>query len=96
MENLAKRLNIRDQEGWYSLTLNTLKQNGGYGLLQKYNGSPSKLLTNVYPEYPLFSGSPASSPAIQLGYLQVHKCAAPLLEQCGQSTSIHKGHRSQS
>ncbi len=52
MDALATKLNIKDQEGWYSLTTKTMKSHGGHGLLHvKYNGSVTKLLTTVYPEY---------------------------------------------
>ncbi len=51
MDELAKKLNIIDKEEWYKITIKTIQQNGGSGLLSKYNGSPRKLLTTVYPEY---------------------------------------------
>ncbi len=51
MEALARMLNIRDREGWYSVNSSTLRQYGASSLLHKYNGSISKLLATVYPEY---------------------------------------------
>ncbi len=53
MDDLAKKLNISSHGGWYSVRGADLKRNGGWGLLQKYNGSTSKLLMTIYPEYPL-------------------------------------------
>ncbi len=52
LDALAKRLNITDQEDWYKVTRKVFVQNGAGGLLQKYSGSPSKLLAAIYPEYP--------------------------------------------
>ncbi len=54
MDNLAKKLQITDHEGWYKITNSVLRKNGA-ALLYKYNGSPFKLLSAVYPEYPLFT-----------------------------------------
>ncbi len=52
MDELAKELNIKDREDWYKVSSTTLQQNGAYRLLvQKYNGSPSKLLQAVYSQY---------------------------------------------
>ncbi len=51
MNELAEKLNITDQEGWYKVTTKSFLQHGGMGLLEKYNNSPSKLLSTVYPEY---------------------------------------------
>ncbi len=48
---LGLKLNIQNAEGWYKVTSTTLKENGGSGLLEKYKGSVSKLLTTIYPEY---------------------------------------------
>ncbi len=50
VENLSKKLNISSKEGWYAITKATVQQHGGYGLLQKHNGSVSKLLS-IVPEY---------------------------------------------
>ncbi len=55
MDTLAKQLNIYDQDGWYSVTKQTLLKNGGTSLALKYKNSISKLLTTVYPEYLLSS-----------------------------------------
>ncbi len=53
MENLAKKLSIGDQAGWYKLTPNILIQHGGYELIQIYK-QPRKLLETIYPEYLAF------------------------------------------
>ncbi len=57
---LAKKLNITNQQEWYKVTKATLLRHGCGGLLQKYDGSPSKLLAAVFPEY-LFLGDNVSS-----------------------------------
>ncbi len=49
LQNLAKELNIIDQSGWYKISASLLQR---HGLLQKYNGSVSKLLSTIFPEYP--------------------------------------------
>ncbi len=54
MDALAKKLNIKYQEEWYDLTHGIMKKHGGTGLLDRYKNSPSKLLTTVYPEYPVY------------------------------------------
>ncbi len=52
MDELGKKLNITNQDGWYKLRAKELIAFGGRGLLNlKYNGSIHKLLTVVYPEY---------------------------------------------
>ncbi len=53
LNELAKKLNITEASGWYTVTKEVLRQHGGSGLLQTYNNSPSKLLTTLFPEYPL-------------------------------------------
>ncbi len=51
LDQIAKTLNITNQNGWYRVTLKTLLQHGGSELLELYNDSTSKLLSTVYPEY---------------------------------------------
>ncbi len=51
MDEIAKKLNITNHEGWYKATFKMLKTHGATGLLSKYKDSPSLLLTTVYPEY---------------------------------------------
>ncbi len=51
MNEIARKLNIRDPQDWYQITWKTLLHQGARSLLRKYDGSPSKLLQNVYPEY---------------------------------------------
>lgn len=49
MDELTKKLNITDE--WFKITTKALKQHGASRLLQKYDGSPIKLLKTVYPKY---------------------------------------------
>ncbi len=51
MDNLAKKLNIVKQEGWYNVTAAALKRHGAHKLIAKYNNSMTKLLSTVYHEY---------------------------------------------
>ncbi len=51
MEDLAKKLNITSQRGWYKVTSNMFRQYGGNELLQFYKYSPIKLFRTVFPEY---------------------------------------------
>ncbi len=50
---IRSKLNISSPEGWYKVTINMLHFLGAGGLLNKYNNCTSKLLANVYPEYPM-------------------------------------------
>ncbi len=54
LDELAKKLNIRSHDDWYSLTGRTLRKQGGAGLLAKYGGSLTNLFKTVYPEYLVF------------------------------------------
>ncbi len=51
MDNLANKLNITTPNDWYRINLSSFQQHGATSLLQKYDGSVCKLLTNVYPTY---------------------------------------------
>ncbi len=51
MDELGKKLNIKNREEWQTVNKRTLEQNGGRGLLKYYNGSMHKLLASVFPEY---------------------------------------------
>ncbi len=51
MDDLAKQLNISPNDIWNSLSAKSLKEHGGAGLLKKYNGSYTKLLENIFPEF---------------------------------------------
>jgi hypothetical protein len=51
MNDLAKKLNITDYEGWYTVTNRTIRQHGGHGILNQYSQSVSKALAAIYPEY---------------------------------------------
>jgi hypothetical protein len=53
MNQLATKLNITSLDGWYNITGKYITNNGGGGLLKRYEGSISKLLSAIYPEYPL-------------------------------------------
>ncbi len=47
-----KELNLSIPDGLCHLTTTKiLNKKGGYGILNKYNHSPNKLLAAVYPEY---------------------------------------------
>ncbi len=52
LDELAKKLNILDQAGWYNVSRGIISDHGGAGLITKYGGSVKKLLMHVYPEYP--------------------------------------------
>ncbi len=54
MSELAKKLQITEQAGWYSVSSEVFKSNQGYGLLMKYGGSLNKMLQSLYPEYLYF------------------------------------------
>ncbi len=55
MDDLAKKLNITNQDGWYNIKSHTVHEYGGGGLLlNKYNNSLTKLLASVYPEYHIY------------------------------------------
>ncbi len=51
MAELAQKLNITDVKGWKHLTKRSLVKHGGQTLLRKHDGSLSKLLTTLCPEY---------------------------------------------
>ncbi len=51
MDDIAQKLNITSVDGWFTLTGATLRENGGSGLLKKYNHCLPQLLYTVYPEY---------------------------------------------
>ncbi len=51
LDDLAKKLNIKNQEGWYKVSASIVRQNGGPTLLWKYNNSLISMLLSVYPEY---------------------------------------------
>ncbi len=48
MDDLGVKLNIRD---WSELTKDVLITHRGQGLLNHFDGSTSKLLMTVYPQY---------------------------------------------
>ncbi len=51
MDDLAKKLGVTSNEGWYGVTVSNMNQYGLSALLAKYNGSLMSLLADVYPEY---------------------------------------------
>ncbi len=51
MDELAEKLNITDEKGWYKVSLAMMKKYGGLGLVNKYKFSMHKLLTTIYPKY---------------------------------------------
>eukprot|EP01118_Nematostelium_gracile_P016455 TRINITY_DN6819_c0_g1_i1.p1 TRINITY_DN6819_c0_g1~~TRINITY_DN6819_c0_g1_i1.p1 ORF type:complete len:345 (+),score=60.30 TRINITY_DN6819_c0_g1_i1:359-1393(+) len=50
VDYLSKELNITRMEDWYLITAAQIREKGGAGLLGKYNGSPSKMITSVLTE----------------------------------------------
>ncbi len=78
MDGLAKKLNIEDKEDWYKVKGPSLLEHGGGRLLMIYNGSMSKLLSSVYPEYPTFH-YPLTR-LIQVGYVEIWIYTTWLLE----------------
>ncbi len=53
LEDLAKKLKITDQQGWFNVTPEVIIQHGGASILEQYNNSLNALLSTVYPEYPI-------------------------------------------
>lgn len=51
MNWLFNKLNYKTIEDWYNVTGQDIIGNHGGGLLEKYKGSPIKLLSSVFPEY---------------------------------------------
>ncbi len=51
LDDLMKKLNIKDQHELYKLSVTTIREHGGHTLLQKYGNSISKMLMSLYPEY---------------------------------------------
>ncbi len=51
LDDLANKLQLKNFEGWYGVTTGDLNNHGGHRLLALHNGSFSKLLQAVYPEY---------------------------------------------
>jgi hypothetical protein len=49
---VSQQLNYQSMEDWYGISIKTIRQMGGGGLLQKYGNSPSKMIQSVYPNYP--------------------------------------------
>lgn len=52
MKNLAEQLRINHPDGWYRVNTAEIHKHGGSSLLTKYKNSYSRLLRNVFPEYP--------------------------------------------
>ncbi len=51
IDELTKKFNITDSEGWFKITAAMITKHGGATLLSKYNGSVSVLLSTICPEY---------------------------------------------
>ncbi len=51
LDDLASKLHITNKDDWYLVTSESLRKHGANGLLQKYNGSTTKLLPEIYAEY---------------------------------------------
>ncbi len=71
LDKLAKPLNVVDKEGWYRVSMKSLIQIGASDLLSKYNDSPFKLFSSVYPEYPDLSPHAFIVFHIQMGSLEI-------------------------
>ena len=50
---LADQLGVQTADDWYRITVQDFKDNHGWGLLQTYDSSPTKVLTTLLPEYRL-------------------------------------------
>jgi hypothetical protein len=61
-ELIAKELQVKSFEDWYSVSYLDIRKAGGAGLLKKYGNSQAKMLQAVYPEYnwyfPFFAKTP--------------------------------------
>lgn len=53
LDALARKLDFKEGEfgGWYNVSHRILRDNGGRGLLEHYNGSIAELITSIYPEH---------------------------------------------
>jgi hypothetical protein len=51
LNNLMFVLDYSNMDSWYKITLKDFKLNNGIGLIKKFQYSPYKLLTHVYPDY---------------------------------------------
>eukprot|EP01118_Nematostelium_gracile_P007656 TRINITY_DN2498_c0_g1_i5.p1 TRINITY_DN2498_c0_g1~~TRINITY_DN2498_c0_g1_i5.p1 ORF type:complete len:321 (-),score=59.21 TRINITY_DN2498_c0_g1_i5:3-965(-) len=51
VRGLAKQLNITKQEDWYKVTQTQICKHGGAGLLNKYNGSPSRMIMSLLTDH---------------------------------------------
>ncbi len=54
IDQIGKDMDVKNMEGWYSVTTETIRKHGGGAILQYHNNSVSKLLSTVYPEYLIF------------------------------------------
>eukprot|EP01118_Nematostelium_gracile_P007654 TRINITY_DN2498_c0_g1_i1.p1 TRINITY_DN2498_c0_g1~~TRINITY_DN2498_c0_g1_i1.p1 ORF type:complete len:323 (-),score=51.17 TRINITY_DN2498_c0_g1_i1:3-971(-) len=52
MEYLGKELKITEMKDWYNITQLQIQKHGGAGLLNKYNGSPSKMIMSLLTDHP--------------------------------------------
>jgi len=49
LHRLGEKLGVSDKDGWYKVTTKMVVDNGGSGLLRRYNDSISAMLGAVYP-----------------------------------------------
>src|SRR5947209_1197845 len=74
LDQLAKKLNIVDQQGWNRITAMMLCAHGGSVLLAKYNWSIHSLLSAVYPEYLTMNITDTNSFDISGMYIKGVRC----------------------
>jgi hypothetical protein len=55
MDWLGEQLGFKTKEDWYKITFFAIRNYGGNGLLELYNGSPSEVVLSVYRDYPWLS-----------------------------------------
>lgn len=48
---LEKELKIRSKDDWYSVTVSAVRERGGSGFLDKFDGSLQRALVTAFPEY---------------------------------------------
>ena len=51
MDWLGKELGYTTMVDWYNITRKKFSKNYGSGLLNQYNGSPSKVVSSLFPDY---------------------------------------------
>lgn len=51
LDHISVELNVNNLDDWYNITATEFRKRGGDGVLHHYNGSISKMLKTLYPEY---------------------------------------------